>query len=118
MAVPVFKPAFAPDEIFDVDKPFSSKLVRIIKHPRRVLTATTTSTQTLVSGLDPKLSSVDMGFGVGDLHALDWSLFYFNLRENASERLRAYQSQNTCMVPAEAGSSGSSSSSMRKSSYR
>lgn len=81
-----------PRQIFE-PAAFASRLVRLVKHPRRVLTATTTPTEVTVGGLGPAFAAADIGFGAGDLHPLDYSLFLYNLRENAGERLAAFEAR-------------------------
>lgn len=48
--------------------------------------------QVVVHNLTTGLSKRNNGTGVGDLHLLDFSIFYWNLRENVSARLEAFLS--------------------------
>jgi hypothetical protein len=44
----------------------------------------------VVGGLSPKLAELDMGQGPGDLHVLDYTLFFYNVRANVAERVNAF----------------------------
>lgn len=88
VGLPTYEPGFAPSAVFEGS--FSSKLTGI-KRARRALTAEPTAREVVVGGaLSPKLAASDLGQGVGDLHTLDLSLFFFNLRRNVEARVRAF----------------------------
>ena len=40
--------------------------------------------------VSPKLAELDMGQGPGDLHVLDYTLFFYNVRKNVAERVAAF----------------------------
>jgi hypothetical protein len=48
-----------------------------------------------VEGLPNGITSMDMGQGPGDLHAMDFSLVWFNVEHNAAIRLSEYQKFNS-----------------------
>jgi hypothetical protein len=55
----------------------------------------------------PKLSAADRGVFAkmtdeGDYHSLDYPIFYYNIRQNVSDRLQAYLSKQTEVKPMEA----------------
>ena len=69
------------------DGSFRSKLVGI-KRTSKPLTADPTQYEVVVGGT--KLAQMDLGQGVGDLHNLDYTCFFYNMRENVQCRLRAF----------------------------
>ena len=90
IAVPVYEPGFLPMQLFSGDGILESKLQRIVCKKRITLTATTTPHEVVVGGLSPKLAEMDMGQGPGDLHVLDYTLFFYNVRKNVAERVAAF----------------------------
>ena len=88
LATPVYEPGYVPLAVYDGS--FRSRLLRIRKSTRRALTATTTPFEVVVGGLSPAVAAMDLGLGVGDLHPLDYSCFFFNLKENVADRLAAF----------------------------
>ena len=90
IAVPVYEPGFLPMQLFSGDGILESKLQRIVCKKRITLTATTTPHEVVVGGLSPKLAELDMGQGPGDLHVLDYTLFFYNVRKNVAERVAAF----------------------------
>lgn len=87
VALPVYEPGFTPLAIFDGS--FRSSLQRVMRS-RRKLSATATAYQVVVAGVSEKVANCDLGQGVGDLHPLDFSCFYYNLQRDVSRRLAAY----------------------------
>ena len=87
VAMPVYEPGFTPLAIFDGS--FRSSLQRIMRSKRK-LSATATAYQVVVGGVSDKVAQFDLGQGVGDLHPLDFSCFYFNLQRDVSRRLAAF----------------------------
>jgi len=87
VALPVYEPGFTPLAIFDGS--FRSSLQRIMRSKRK-LSATATAYQVVVGGLGDKVAQYDLGQGVGDLHPLDFSCFYYNLQRDVARRLAAY----------------------------
>ena len=88
--MPVYEPGFLPMQLFAGDGILESKLQRIVCKKRITLTATTTPHEVVVGGLSPKLAELDMGQGPGDLHVLDYTLFFYNVRKNIAERVDAF----------------------------
>ena len=88
--LPVYEPGFLPMQLFAGDGILESKLQRIVCKKRITLTATTTPHEVVVGGLSPKLAELDMGQGPGDLHVLDYTLFFYNVRKNVAERVAAF----------------------------
>ena len=87
---PIYEPPFEPKRVFEHASPFASRLRRL-RPVRRPLTALTTDREVVVGGLPPKLARSDLGQGAGDLHPLDYTLWWFNLRANAAQRLAGYR---------------------------
>ena len=90
MLMPFYEPSFEPLAPFDHAAPFEARLAKLRRNPRRVLTARTTPFELVVGGLPQALDATDMGQGLHDLHPLDYSAWWFNLRANVRERLQAY----------------------------
>ena len=88
--MPFYEPSFEPLAPFDHAAPFEARLAKLRRNPRRVLTARTTPFELVVGGLPQALDATDMGQGLHDLHPLDYSAWWFNLRANVRERLQAY----------------------------
>lgn len=89
--VPIYEPPYHPDTVFDYTAPFPARLAKLRRHPARKLTATTTDYEVVVGGLPQKLADADLGQGQHDLHVLDYTCFWYNIRENVAQRLASYQ---------------------------
>ena len=89
-AISDYDPPFNPIDA-QSGKPMLSKLLGIrCKQPRAETSCTVTKYEVVVHGLSRALSHKHLGTGVGDLHIFDYSYFYFNLRENISQRLNSF----------------------------
>ena len=65
------------------------------RRARLPYTATLTDHEVVVGNLAPSLAGADLGQGVGDLHVMDYGLFYFNLQANVELRVNAFIAART-----------------------
>ena len=94
IGIGVFEPPFNPMAV-QSGKPMDSRLQRIRrkfpKPAREPLSCKVTRSEVVVRGLPEWMSTTHFGTGVGDLHIFDYSYFFYNLRDNITERLVAYE---------------------------
>jgi len=108
VALPSFAPPISAAAMME-DVPFNSSLVALhakrfdagvgrataakpkrARRARLPYTATLTDHEVVVGNLPPSLAGIDLGQGVGDLHAMDYGLFYLNLQANVELRVDAF----------------------------
>lgn len=93
IGVAVFDPPFNPMAV-QSGKPIKAKLQRISrKFPKKPPQCRVTRSEVVMSNLPDWMTTTHLGTGIGDLHIFDYSWFFYNLRENITERLAAFERQ-------------------------
>jgi len=79
-------------------RPIETRLVRIRHQKPRDYRTKATEHEVVVKGMSELFEKKHLGTGVGDLHIFDYSLFYFNIRHNLTQRLNQYfESKRACL---------------------